>query len=140
MKNVVIPPAVGPARIRTISGTSFSGNCYLEKVTIPSSVERIESDAFRGCHQLKDVIFESPSSLGAGSIGANAFKTQEVTTHHASCPNKTLGDNPTLTFTGDISPASGPFDYAMNEGNNINAGSQQRAYIKFYSGWPTNLP
>lgn len=139
MKNVVIPPAVGPARIRTISGTSFSGNCYLEKVTIPSSVERIESDAFRGCHQLKDVIFESPSSLGAGSIGANAFKTQEVTTHHASCPNKTLGDNPTLTFTGDISPASGPFDYAMNEGNNINAGSQQRAYIKFYSGWPTNL-
>ena len=139
MKNVIIPPAVGPARIRTISGTSFSGNCYLEKVTIPSSVEKIESDAFRGCHQLKDVIFESPSSLGAGSIGANAFKTQEVTTHHASCPNQTLVDNPTLTFTGDISPASGPFDYAMNEGNNINAGSQQRAYIKFYSGWPTNL-
>ncbi len=139
MKNVVIPPAVGPARIKTISGTSFNGNCFLERVTIPACVEKIEADAFKGCHQLKDVIFESPSNLHAGSIGANAFKTQEVTTHQRTCQNQTLSGTPSLTFTGAISPASGPFDYAMNEGNNINAGSQQRTYIKFYSGWPTNL-
>ncbi len=139
MKNVVIPPAVGPARIRTISGTSFNGNCFLERVTIPACVERIEANAFQGCHQLQDVIFESPSSLSAGSIGANAFKTQDVTTHQRTCTNQTLSNTPSLTFTGDISPASGPFDYAMDEGNNINAGSQQRTYIKFYSGWPTNL-
>lgn len=139
MKNIVIPPAVGPARIRTISGTSFSGNCSLEKVTIPSSVEKIEADAFRGCHNLKDVIFESPINLRAGSIGANAFKTQDVLTHQSSCTNTTLKDTPELTFTGEISPASGPFDYAMNEGNNINYGSQKRTYVKFYSGWPTNL-
>lgn len=139
MKNVVIPPAVGPARIRTISSTSFRGNCFLERVTIPASVQKIEADAFRGCHHLQHVIFESPSNLQAGAIGANAFKTQDVTTHQRGCTDQTLADTPELTFTGDISPASGPFDYAMNAGNNINAGSQQRAYIKFYSGWPTNL-
>ncbi|MDE5952186.1 MAG: leucine-rich repeat domain-containing protein, partial [Acetatifactor sp.] len=143
MKNVVIPPAIGPAHIRTISSTSFGGNCFLEKVTIPSSVQKIEANAFRGCHHLTDVIFESPISLRAGDIGANAFKTQDVTVHQRTCTGShqdlLSGDNLKLTFTGEISPASGPFAYAMDANNNINSGSQERTYVTFYSGWPTNL-
>lgn len=143
MKNVVIPPAIGPAHIRTISSTSFGGNCFLEKVTIPSSVQKIEANAFRGCHHLTDVIFESPISLRAGDIGANAFKTQDVTVHQRTCTGDhqalLTGDKLKLTFTGEISPASGPFAYAMDANNNINSGSQERTYVTFYSGWPTNL-
>ncbi|MDE7224712.1 MAG: leucine-rich repeat protein, partial [Acetatifactor sp.] len=85
---------------------------------------------------MKDVIFESPVQC---TIGANAFKTQDATIHQTGCTNQDLSTTPELTFTGDISYASGPFDYAMTPSNNINVGSQERTYIKFYSGWPTNL-
>ncbi len=137
MSTVEMPSTIGPYRITAINSTSFQNNCALKKITIPSSVLTIEENAFRGCHNLKDVIFESPVQC---AIGANAFKTQDVSTNtHRDCADSNLADVPTLSFTGDISYASGPFVYAMDPSNNINAGSQQRTYITYYSGWPTNL-
>lgn len=136
MSNVIMPSTIGPYRITAINSTSFPNNCALEKITIPSSVQTIAEGAFKGCHNLKHVIFESPVQC---QIGANAFKTQDVSLHQQGCTNQDLEQKPVLTFTGDISYASGPFDYAMNEANNINVGSQERTYITYYSGWPTNL-
>ncbi len=137
MENIILPSTIGPYRITTISSTSFQHNCFLKKITIPSSVLTIADGAFLGCHKLTDVIFESPVQC---KIGANAFKTQEAAVHQAGCDGSLLtGKDLKLTFTGDISYASGPFDYAMNPSNNINIGSQERTYITYYSGWPTNL-
>lgn len=136
MTTVIMPSTIGPYRITAINSNSFQNNCTLEKITIPSSVLSIAEAAFKGCHHLKHVIFESPVQC---KIGANAFKTQDVSTHSRNCTSPDLEHNPTLTFTGDISYASGPFDYAMNPANNINVGSQERTYITYYSGWPTNL-
>ena len=135
MTDIDMPSTIGPYNIRAISSTSFQHNCFLERIKIPSSVQTIAENAFRGCHRLKHVIFESPVQC---TIGANAFKTQDATIHQKDC-DENLENTPELTFTGDISYASGPFDYAMNPSNNINVGSQPRTYIKYYSGWPTNL-
>ena len=135
MSTVVMPSTIGPYRITAISQNSFQNNCTLKKITIPSSVLTIAENAFKGCHRLEHVIFESPVQC---QIGANAFKTQDVTLHQSTCDG-TIGNDVKLTFTGDISYASGPFDYAMNPANNINVGSQERTYITYYSGWPTNL-
>jgi len=137
MSNVIMPSTIGPYRITSISSNSFQNNCALKKITIPSSVLTIDENAFKGCHHLEHVIFESPVQC---KIGANAFKTQEATIHQTGCNGiLATGSDVKLTFTGDISYASGPFDYAMNPSNNINVANQERTYIKYYSGWPTNL-
>lgn len=137
---VNIPEAIGPYGISAISANSFSGNCYLNKITIPSTVTSINENAFRGCHNLKHVIFINAASITY--IGPGAFATQEVDLHAANCANKdflTKELSPTLTFTGAVGTGIVPFDYAMNASSNINAGPQTKSYITYYSGWPTNL-
>lgn len=134
---VEIPANIGAGHgIGTIGATSFQNNCFLKKIIIPSTVTVIEDNAFKGCHNLKDVIFSQPINIT--SIGTGAFNTQNVDVHKSGC-DKQLSNEPTLSFTGVISPDSVPFQYAMTPGNNINSGSQPRTHITFYSGWPTNL-
>lgn len=137
---VTIPSTIGPYGISAINSGSFSGNCFLEKITIPATVHDINESAFKGCHNLKDVIFEDASSVQY--IGQNAFATQLVDGVHATgCPNEStyLKSTPVLRFTGTVSDTCIPFTYAMSADSNINAGSQPKTYITYFSGWPTNL-
>lgn len=144
-ENVEIVDKIGPYSIKHLSADCFSGNCSLVRITIPSSIEKIDAGAFLGCHNLHDVIFKSPSNLSV--IEDGAFDTQECSTNYDSGSDsytcKVCGDAlanvPELTFTGEVSPTSLPFTYAMNGLHNFNNDSQSTAYITFYSGWPTNM-
>ncbi len=144
-ENVEIVDKIGPYSIRELSADCFSGNCSLVRITIPSSIEKIKAGAFLGCHNLQDVVFKSPCNLN--TIEDGAFDTQECSTNYNSgtdsytCKacNDTLEKTPILTFTGEVSPTSLPFNYAMNGAHNFNNDSQSTAYITFYSGWPTNM-
>lgn len=137
MSDIDMPSTIGPYKIVTIGADSFQYNCFIKKIKIPASVRTIADNAFLGCHNLTDVIFEEPVQC---EIGKNAFKTQEAINHRPGCDEKLLPEEELrLTFTGPISYESGPFKYAMNPQNNVNSGTQSRAYIKYYSGWPTNL-
>ena len=137
MSEVEIPKQIGPYKIKIIGSTGFQGNCALEKIVIPSSIEEIKTNAFKGCHNLKTVIFEEPVMLT--TIENDAFLTQDVKVHKSSCSNPKIEKTPVLQFVGKISKDSVPFMYAMDPGNNINVGSQQRAYITYYGNWPSNL-
>lgn len=131
---VVLPDAIGPYKITRIGSSSFNGNHNIKKLSIPSTITEIEENAFAGCHRLAHIIFEDPSNMV--SIGAGAFDTQVVDPVYDDC---SLDKEPVLTFTGPAEKGSVPFEYAMNPANNINRGSQQTSYIKFYTGWPSNL-
>lgn len=144
METVTLPSTIGPYKIQEIDSTTFQNKCSLKKITIPSSITAIAEYAFKGCHNLENVIFTEPCNLT--SIGTGAFNTQDVSFHQADCPDDTDGDGkvdlnskPVLYFTGPISDSSVPFQYAMDSANKINVGSQQESYITYYSGWPTNL-
>lgn len=134
VKKVQIPDTIGPYHITKIGSSSFKNNHTITQITIPSSIVEIESEAFKGCHELQDVIFKEPINLTY--IGDDAFATQKVDENIDTC---TLDSNPVLTFTGTASKNSAPFKYAMDANNNINNDNQVKSYIKFYTGWPTNL-
>lgn len=142
METVELPTTIGPNSIRIIDEYTFQNKCSLKKITIPASITAISQNAFKGCHNLEDVIFTDPTGLR--SIGSGAFRTQEVTFHEDTCDavtqsGWTLPMNPTLNFVGPISYTSTPFLYAMDPNEKINVGSQYASYITYYSGWPTNL-
>lgn len=137
-KVIAIPEKIGQYGVSTLSATSFNGKCLIEKIYVPASVNLIETNAFKGCHSLQDVIFTQPENENL-VIQDKAFNTQDVDYHQTEC-NIPLQSIPTLTFTGTVSNTSEPFRYAMDPKNNINVGSQQaNTYITYYSGWPTNL-
>ena len=144
-ETVEIVDKIGPYSIKELSADCFSGNCSLIKIVIPPSIQKIKSGAFKGCHNLHDVIFKSPCNLV--SIEDGAFDTQECSTNYNSSSDsytcKVCGDaiakTPELTFTGEVSPESVPYNYAMNGTHNFNNDSQATAFITFYSGWPTNM-
>ncbi len=137
IKVIDMPETIGPAKIQEISSTSFQNNCFLEKVYIPSSVQRINESAFQGCHNLAHVIFNEPVSVEF--IGKDAFQTQRVSLHNKDCDGRMASDSPVLTFTGPISDTCVPFQYAMDPNSNINVGNQYKTYITYYSGFPSNM-
>lgn len=140
VEEVEIPAAIGPYGISAINSGSFSDNCFLKKIIIPATVSVINEGAFKGCHNLEDVIFTNAANITY--IGTDAFATQVVTLHADACTNKdflTTNLSPKLTFTGTVGEGIVPFDYAMSASSNINAGAQTKTYITYYSGWPTNL-
>ena len=135
-ETVSLPDNIGPNHIRVIDTSTFQNRCELTMITIPSSITEIKAEAFKGCHQLKWVIFKDPNS--GLIIGQHAFQTQETTCikpDHQSA----LKEQPELNFVGPISYASAPFNYAMTSGETIDNGSQPTTYIKYYSGWPSHL-
>lgn len=143
---VEIPTQIGPKNIASLGERSFADTCNLSKLIIPATVSSIGAEAFKGCHNLRHVIFRDASTVTA--IGVDAFRTQEMcdTSKH----NDTASSDPSLTFTGTIATNGGsgnitaPFAYAMNrdrEGadNRISNASQTPTYITYYSGWPSLL-
>ena len=76
------------------------------------------------------------------------FKTQDFTgTHRTGCTHSTAtamndADNSPavkLTFVGEISPESTPYKYAMSPDGRYNNSSQVATYVRYCSGWPSNL-
>ena len=136
-----IPDPIGPYHIYNIGANIFANNCNLTMVSLPVSVVSIGDNAFKGCHNLATVIFNNSSV----KIGTDAFKTQDYTgaSHRGSCKGiENESDNSPskkLTFVGEISPSSTPYLYAMSEDGRYNNGSQLKTYVRYCSGWPTNL-
>ncbi len=141
VETLSFPEHIGPYHISTIAPNAFQNMCTLERISVPSTVTSIGAGAFRGCHNIKYVIFGNDNI----DIGSDAFKTQDFTasTHSANCPSgqvETEADNsPTvkLTFVGPIDANSTPYRYAMNSANNYNNGQQAKTYIQCCTGWPT---
>lgn len=149
---LTMPEVIGPYGIETIAEGSFNDNCWIRKVTIPSSVKNINANAFKGSHNLRHVVFAAAENIE--SIGENAFATQKIKTtsptHAAggadgySCMDETFLDTtPFLSFSGTIENSSGkntePYKYAMKASATINEGRQPITYITYYSGSPSNL-
>ncbi|MCR5595962.1 MAG: leucine-rich repeat protein [Lachnospiraceae bacterium] len=134
---LTIPNSIGGYGVSNIAEGSFSNNCSMEKLYIPSSVNSIAAGAFTGCHNLNTVFFTEPYNYNL-TIGEGAFDTQAgVTTHQSGCAG--LASTPSLSFVGEIDGNYAPFAYAMNGANNINVGTQPTTYITYYSGWPEFL-
>lgn len=137
-----IPDPIGPYHIYRIGANRFANNCNLKMVSLPASVVSVGDNAFKGCHNLATVIFNNSSV----EIGTDAFKTQDYTgaAHRINCPGKVEVDSDNspkvkLTFVGEVSPSSTPYLYAMSEDGRYNNGSQLKTYVRYCSGWPTNL-
>lgn len=144
VKTLNIPDPIGPYHIYNISANTFANNCNLTMVSLPASVQSVGDGAFRGCHNLATVIFNNSSI----AIGTDAFKTQDFTgTHRTGCTHSTAtamndADNSPavkLTFVGEISPESTPYKYAMSPDGRYNNSSQVATYVRYCSGWPSNL-
>ena len=137
-----IPDPIGPYHIYNIDANTFANNCNLTMVSLPASVVSVGDNAFKGCHNLATVIFNNSSV----AIGTDAFKTQDYTgaAHRGNCPGKVEVDSDNspkvkLTFVGEVSPSSTPYLYAMSEDGRYNNSSQLKTYVRYCSGWPTNL-
>ncbi len=150
---IQIPSNIGGHHIYELGDGCLASYCYLENVTIPASVSHISGNAFQGCHRLNVVTFEHGENDPL-QIDHNAFNTQDMGRGHQTAADGKAcaelsagfvsGDHrlalePKLSFVGMISPSFGAFTYAMAGDNNINNNNQNRAYITYYSGWPTNL-
>ena len=69
---VDIPESIDGLTVDSIGHGAFLENTQLETVTIPSKVTELQYSAFELCSNLKNVVFESESSLK--SIGGDAFR------------------------------------------------------------------
>ncbi len=139
---ITMPHQVGPYNIKSIIEGSFNDKCYIEKITIPDTVVSIGSNAFKGSHNLKHILFDN--ATGIADIGSDAFATQLVSKHMEKMCNGTMAEKPFLSFTGDIVNSetgenTAPFKYAMLPASKVNEGAQPLTYITYYSGMPTNL-
>jgi hypothetical protein len=63
-------------------------NSGIETITIPASVEWIGSNAFKGCQNIKTVIFEPGSKLE--SISKDAFEDSQKVKIMADCRDDNL--------------------------------------------------
>lgn len=145
VETLQIPDPIGPYHIYNIGSNIFANNCNLKLVSLPASVQSVGDGAFHGCHNLATVIFNNSGV----TIGKDAFKTQEFDgIHRGGCKvsdikdlNDSSDDSPKvkLTFVGEISPDSTPYRYAMSEDGRYNNGSQLKTYVRYCSGWPSNL-
>ncbi len=143
---IKIPEKIGTFGIASIEAGSFNDICSLKQVTIPASVTEIGTNAFKGCHNLRTVIFTDASTMK--SIEADAFKTQEVQTtckHRSTLYPTTGADKPYLYFVGAMLKEDGSdtetFKFAMSgtDGSKISHGNSEDIWITCHSGWPTNL-
>jgi uncharacterized membrane protein YgcG len=141
VQSLNFPNHIGPYHIAKIEEGTFKDKCSLKTVSIPSTIEEIGREAFKGCHNLGCVIFDTDLVV----IGEDAFKTQDTGTHTPTCSTQSVVTNADnspaveLCFVGPISMEATPFRYAMAYSGRYNNGSQKESFIKYYSGWPTNL-
>ena len=69
---VDIPESIEGFTVDSIGHGTFQENTQLETVTIPNKVTELQYSAFESCSNLKNVVFESESTLK--SIGGDAFR------------------------------------------------------------------
>lgn len=63
-----------PKSVKIVSACAFSGNKFLEKITVKSRINAGES-AFSGCKSLKKVVFEKPYKWGVDFSNCKKLKT-----------------------------------------------------------------
>lgn len=110
--------------VEKIGANTFANIPNLQKVTIGKNIGAIGAGAFQNCIALVDVEFKTPDDLGKltrDKIGANAFST----------------NSNYLVVTGAISDTYGPFVWAMEPDNYVDAANGIRVCYK--SGDPSNL-
>lgn len=133
---ITIPEMVGTFAISTLDEGSFNNNSDLVKVTIPASVTTIGANVFKGCTNLKTVMFNDATTIT--EIGPDAFRTQDGPGGWGG-----TGDEPKLYFVGAMynnnNEDTVPFQYAMNGSSKINNDNTKDLWITCHSGWPTNL-
>ena len=143
---ITIPEKIGTFGIASIEAGSFNDICSLKQVTIPASVTEIGTNAFKGCHALRTVIFTDASTIK--TIKENAFKTQEVQStcaHRTGLYPTTTAEKPYLYFVGVMLKEDGSdtetFKFAMSgtDGSKISHINSEDIWITCHSGWPTNL-
>lgn len=133
------PNYIGPYYIQDIGAEAFIDHCSLKEISISETVQSIGARAFQGCHNLAYVYFNTDTV----TIGENAFLTQNVTNHEASCTNSgdmTKADNTpavALHFVGTVGTTSTAYNYAMSYDGRYSAGNQALSFIEYCSGWPT---
>ena len=135
LETLNIPENVGPLSVVEIGEGGFRNNLELKNVIIPQYMTNIGKEAFMGCHNLENVLFENPINLAP--IGENAFKTQMGSTATGSATLNFISNLPFTSSNNSI--VNEAFNYAMNTDNFINSDSQTRSYVKYYTGWPSNL-
>ena len=69
---VDIPESIDGFTVDSIGHGAFQENMQLETVTIPNKVTELQYSAFESCSNLKNIVFESESTLK--SIGGDAFR------------------------------------------------------------------
>lgn len=134
LKNLNIPGKVGPLNVVEIGEQGFKDNKVLQNVIIPSTITTIGAEAFMGCNNLENVLFDNPAAVT--DIGGSAFKTQEGGS--ASEAKLNFVSNTPYSASNN-SLENTVFNYAMDAGNTVNNNGQPTAYIKYYTGWPSNL-
>ncbi len=156
-----LPEYIGPNYIKAIGDGAFANKCSLVLVSIPSTIESIGKEAFKGCHNLQYVYFDTDTV----TIGDDAFATQDTSAHSDDCVHGTgftggkqtinidgrtfeLYDQAHMTtssnkpaiqlyFVGTIDSNAEPYKYAMSLRGKYSYGSQTRSFIRFLSGYPT---
>ena len=68
-EEVEVPAMYNGLRVVAIAENAFSGNTATRKITLPNSIEQIQSGAFSGCTSLADINIPANVQL----IGDNAF-------------------------------------------------------------------
>lgn len=63
-QNTLVKEIVISEGVREISGYAFDGNIYLEKISLPNSIEKIGSYAFYNCGALKEVDISGVAEFG----------------------------------------------------------------------------
>ena len=111
--------------ISEIADSAFKNFKNLKYVELGNTVTNIGASAFEGCDKLTHVKFHTPkngySSFPIDNLGTNAFATGASS----------------LVFEGDIDSAYGPFQWAMDVNNFVDADEGIR--VCYYTGAPDYL-
>ena len=114
---VTIPSTINGLPVITIGVEAFLNRYYLTSITIPNSVTRILSDAFKGCVSLTTVcctgnapsVFGVPSNLFNGDNDATVYYFQGNTGW-----GSTFGGRPTVLWNPQVQASSPNFGVRSN--------------------------
>lgn len=82
-----IPQTVSGKTVKNIDDTAFSGNNYIQTVTIPSNIQSIGYRAFASCSKLATLVIEGGSNVSNQAFSdCSALKTVTIS------PSATVGD------------------------------------------------
>lgn len=111
--------------MQKIGRNAFQGCTSLTKVEFGGGITEIKDSAFEGCTKLTEVVFGTP--LG----GAASFPKENIGTRALSTGSSKL------TVTGIIEEGYGPFEWAMDSSNYVDANMGIRVLYKTPA--PSNL-